>query len=336
MSLPSSPAAGSGFSITERRLSRTGANVPVGAFFVPIMRVERLSPAKINLVLNVLGRRADGFHDLETVMHPLPLADVLELDRGGRDIRLTCNLPGLPADGSNLVVKAAELFRTAAGVSEGVAIRLEKRIPLAAGLGGGSSNAAATLMALNELFGHPLEPSRIEALAASLGSDVPFFLRATPALATGRGEKVEPLGPCVALADCWVLLIHPGFGIATAWAYRELSRFPAALNGEPGRARRCVEALQARGPLARVGGVLYNALEAPAFAKYPILELYLEHLRNAGAAAGRMSGSGSTTFALFEDEPAARQAEAGFVRRFGDTGWVQAMALSGAGSRRTP
>jgi 4-diphosphocytidyl-2-C-methyl-D-erythritol kinase len=293
------------------------------------MKVERRSFSKVNLVLSILGRRSDGFHELETVMHPVPWTDLLEFEGGGAGVRLTCNLPDLPVDGTNLVVRAAEAFRTAAGIREGVAIRLEKRIPLAAGLGGGSGNAAATLLGLNELFGFPLEPARIEALAAGLGSDVPFFLGNGPALATGRGEKVVPLDPFPALDGCWILLIHPGFGIATAWAYRELARFPAALSGAPGRAARCLEVLRRPGSLADLSGVLYNSLEAPAFAKYPVLRLYQEFLRGAGAVASLMSGSGSTTFAVFADESSARQAQQGFAGEFGDRCWIQAMAIAG-------
>lgn len=293
------------------------------------MSIERLSPCKVNLVLNVLGRRPDGFHELETVMHPIPWTDRLELARGGSSIELSCNRPDLPTDTTNLVVRAALAFRDAAHVADGVRIRLEKRIPLAAGLGGGSSNAATTLLGLNDLFGRPLDPARIQDLAAALGSDVPFFLHATPALATGRGEKIEPLDWFPALSGCWVLLVHPGFGIPTAWAYRELARFPAALNGEAGRARRAIAVLRSEAALVQAQSALYNSLEAPAFAKYPILEIYLDFMRSSGAIACRMSGSGSATFALFLSEGLAREAQAAFAGRFGETCWVQVIPLVG-------
>src|SRR5271169_2509017 len=149
------------------------------------MRLEKKSPCKVNLLLNILGRRSDGFHELETVMQPVALHDELAFSREGSGVTLTCNDPLLPTDGTNLVHCAATAFLEAAGISEGVQIHLEKRIPLAAGLGGGSGNAAMTLMGLNELFGQPLPPGALHELAAKLGSDIPFFLQSGPALATG-------------------------------------------------------------------------------------------------------------------------------------------------------
>jgi 4-diphosphocytidyl-2-C-methyl-D-erythritol kinase len=168
---------------------------------------------------------------------------------------------------------------------------------MAAGLGGGSGNAATTLLALNDLFGTPLPPDRLHAMAASLGSDVPFFLQSQPALASGRGERIQPLEPFRALRDTAFLLIHPGFGISTAWAYQQLARFPAALNGRRGRAHELLQLL-ATADLVTAGAQFYNALEAPALDKFPLLALYQEFLRANGAVATLMSGSGSTTFAI--------------------------------------
>lgn len=290
------------------------------------MTIERTSPCKVNLLLNILEKRADGFHELETVMQPVPLCDRLEFARAGSGVDLTCNLPDLPVDGRNLVVRASALFLQAAGISEGVRIRLEKRIPLAAGLGGGSGNAATTLRGLNDLFGRPLGEEELGRLAVQLGSDVPFFLQSGPALATGRGEKIEPLDGFPALKDAWVLLIHPGFGISTAWAYQSLAQFPAALRGEPGRAARLVGRLQ-QTDLREAAGGLYNALEAPALAKYPILALYQEFLRAAGADGTLMSGSGSTTFALVSGEPAAARLRERFQAEFGTSSWTEILPL---------
>src|SRR2546423_1828880 len=157
------------------------------------MALEKQSFCKVNLLLNILGRRPDGFHELETVMHPVNLFDTLTFSRKPRGIELTCSDPALPADSTNLVHRAASAFFEKARISEGVAIRLEKKIPMAAGLGGGSSNAATTLLALNELFEHPLKPGELHDIAAALGSDIPFFLQSKPALASGRGEKIQPL-----------------------------------------------------------------------------------------------------------------------------------------------
>lgn len=291
--------------------------------------MELRSPCKINLLLNILGRRTDGFHDLETVLLPVPLHDRLTFTPAPAGVTLTCSEPALPVDSGNLVHRAATAFLGESGVGAGVAIHLVKQLPLAAGLGGGSANAAATLRGLNELFGRPLRPGQLHALAAALGSDVPFFLQDGPALGTGRGEVIQPLPPFAALRGAHLLLIHPGFGIATAWAYRELARHPEALGGRPGRARELITLLAA-GDLAAAGRALFNSLEAPALRKYPVLALYQEFLRSCGAAATLMSGSGSTTFALFAEAPAASAAEEGFRRTFGATAWLRRVALDEA------
>ena len=290
------------------------------------MSLRRLSPCKVNLLLNILGKRADGFHELETLFHHVPLHDELEFAPSTTPgVQFTCDQPELPVDASNLVVRAAHRFLEAAALSgQGVRIHLAKRIPLAAGLGGGSSNAAHTLLGLNELFGFPLDAAKIDPLAAALGSDVNFFLQDRPALATGRGEKVVGLEPFQALKGCAMLLFHPGFGISTAWAYGELARHPAALNGTPGRAGDLASRFQA-GDLPAAGAAMYNSLEAPALQKYPILRLYQDFLREHGAWAALMSGSGSTTFALFHSRSEADAVIEPFRKRFGSTGWLQAV-----------
>ena len=295
------------------------------------MTLVRLSGCKVNLLLNILYRRPDGFHELETVMQPVPLCDKLTFTRCPHGVELSCDDPRLPVDSGNLVHRAAATFLTVANCHEGVRIRLEKRIPLAAGLGGGSGNAATTLLALNELFGQPLAAPRLHEMAAALGSDVPFFLQNGPALATGRGEQTEPLPPFPALHGATLLLIHPGFGIATAWAYRQLANFPDALNGQQGRARRLVEQLQYP-DLSRARAALYNSLEAPALDKYPILATYQEFLREQGAAVTLMSGSGSTTFAIFASAAGAEAALAKFKSRFGDTAWTALIPLDRGGA----
>lgn len=290
------------------------------------MRLEKKSPCKVNLLLNILGRRADGFHELETVLHPVKVWDQLALARGGNDVELLCSDVNLPTDSQNLVHRAATAFLSAAKISEGVKIHLAKKIPLAAGLGGGSGNAATTLLALNELFHQPLAPAKLNELAVSLGSDVPFFLQTKPALATGRGEKIQPLDFFPALHDKAFLLIHPGFGVSTAWAYQALARFPAALNGRPGRARELVSILQTNTWPAVAGG-FYNSLEAPALEKYPVLALFQEFLRAHGALAALMSGSGSTTFAVVENVSAGETLVEKFKAKFGDTAWTAVVPI---------
>ena len=274
------------------------------------------SPCKVNLLLNILGRRPDGFHELETILQPVPWCDRLTFDQAVSGITLTCDDPRLSVDETNLVVRAARAFLDAACLEAGVRIHLEKHIPLAAGLGGGSGDAATTLVGLNRLFGEPLRLTQLDGIAASLGSDVPFFLYGRPAVATGRGEQVTVLDPFTALRGRWLLLIHPGFGVATAWAYRELAKHPEFLHGRTGRAAELVRLLQA-GDLPAACARLYNALEAPVLRKHPVLALYQQFCRSAGALGVLMSGSGSTTFAIAGDEDHARQMRDGFARRFG-------------------
>ncbi len=291
------------------------------------MRLEKKSPCMVNLLLNILGKRADGFHELETVMQPVNVCDELAFERGGSGVQLTCNDTTLPTDSRNLVHRAAANFLASANIPDGVKIHLEKKIPLAAGLGGGSGNAATTLLALNELFGHPLPLAGLDELAAALGSDIPFFLYGRPALATGRGEKVQVLDSFRALAGKAFFLVHPGFGVSTPWAYQNLARFPEALNGRAGRAVELVAKLEADDVSVAAGG-FYNSLEAPALDKFPILSLYQEFLRENGALVSLMSGSGSTTFAIAKNLSAAENLAEKFKSRFGDHGWTVSVSVS--------
>jgi len=290
------------------------------------MRLQKKSPCKVNLILNILGKRTDGFHELETVMQPVNVCDELAFERAGTGVKLSCSHPDLPTNSKNLVHRAAVSFLAAANISDGVRIHLQKNLPLAGGLGGGSANAAVTFTALNELFGSPLPLEKLHELAAALGSDVPFFLYDKPALATGRGEKVRTLENFPALRGKAFFLVHPGFGISTPWSYQNLARFPEALNGQKGRAEKLVTAL-ASGNWPAVADGIYNSLEAPAFDKFPVLQLYKEFLRDHGALASLMSGSGSTTFAIAENLAAAENLAEKFKSQFGDNGWTATVAV---------
>jgi 4-diphosphocytidyl-2-C-methyl-D-erythritol kinase len=283
------------------------------------MPLERRSPCKINLLLNILDRRPDGFHELETIMQPVALYDALTFAAlPFAEIQLTCSHADLPTDERNLVYRAAQQFMAEAQVASGIRIHLQKNIPLAAGLGGGSGNAATTLLALNELFPSRLSSAQLNDIAARLGSDIPFFLQSGPALGTGRGERIQPLPTFPALQGKALLLIHPGFGVSTRWAYEALRKHPDSLRGRPGRASALLAEL-------RQGNVApeqwYNALEAPVLNKYPILHLYQDYLVAHGAIVARMSGSGSTTFALFGSTTEAEAILPGFNERFGHAGW---------------
>lgn len=291
------------------------------------MTLERTSPCKVNWVLNILARRPDGFHELETLMLPVPLTDDLSfVEVSGDGIELTCNRPDLPVDRTNLVYRAAEQFLAAAGIKTGLRIHLEKRLPLAAGLGGGSANAAVTLSALNELFGAPVASARLAELAAALGSDVPFFLQDGPALATGRGELITPLESFPVLRGKGLVVVHPGFGVPTAWAYQTLAKYPAAVHGRRGRAAEAATALR-QGDWEAAARGLFNSLEAPVLPKYPLLQVFQDFFREAGAVGVLMSGSGSSTFALTESAGAAQELVARFEAKFGQTCWAKGVAL---------
>jgi len=290
------------------------------------MHLQKKTPCKVNLILNVLGRRADGFHELETVMQPVDLCDELTFERAGTGLQLACSHPELPTDATNLVHRAAASFLSAANITDGVRIRLQKNLPLAGGIGGGSANAAVTFSALNELFGSPLPPEKLHELAAALGSDVPFFLYNRPALATGRGERVQTLENFPALRGRAFFLAHPGFGISTPWSYQNLARFPHALNGCPGRAQKLVALLQTA-DLKLAAAEMCNSLEAPAFDKFPVLSLYQEFLREQGALAALMSGSGSTTFAIADNLAAADTLAEKFKSQFGGHGWTATVGI---------
>jgi 4-diphosphocytidyl-2-C-methyl-D-erythritol kinase len=290
------------------------------------MPLIRESPCKVNLILNILGKRPDGFHELETVMQPVALCDTLEFSERHSGIELSCSNPTLAVDSTNLVHRAADAFFRKTGIDRGIRIHLEKRIPLAAGLGGGSGNAASTLEGLNELFGGPISGTELGALAAELGSDVPFFLQSKPALAVGRGEQITGLDFFPALRGMFILLIHPGFGIPTAWAYQSLARFPEMLSGSAGRAARLIELLQTS-DLGKASAGFFNSLEAPALMKYPVLAVYQAFLKSNGALATLMSGSGSTTFAIATGKPECEELRNRFKSEFGGACWTAVVPL---------
>jgi 4-diphosphocytidyl-2-C-methyl-D-erythritol kinase len=290
------------------------------------LALEKQSPCKVNFLLNLLGKRPDGFHELETLMHPVPVCDRLTFERKGTDVRLTCSDPLLPTNSKNLVYRAAEIFRTTANINDGVRIHLEKHVPMAAGLGGGSGDAAITLTALNELFDRPLATDKLHELAAGLGSDIPFFLQSGPAVGTGRGENIKPVAPFECLRGTSIILVHPGFGISTPWAYQQMSNFPDAQNGKPGRANR-LASLLAKGDLASATKEFYNSLEAPALKKYPLLLLFQEFFREQGAITTLMSGSGSATFAIVESQAEAVKILERFKAQFGEKMWLAAVPL---------
>jgi 4-diphosphocytidyl-2-C-methyl-D-erythritol kinase len=271
------------------------------------------SYAKINLTLDVFSKRADGYHSIASVMQAISLHDTLHLSRQDTpDVAFTCDAPPedvIPADATNLVVRAAQAAIEAAkqagqAVSGGVAIHLEKRIPAQAGLGGGSSNAAATLVGVNALLGLQLDPKTLHTLAASLGSDVPFFLTGGTAVARGRGEALTPLDDIPTL---WLALVKPEEGVSTGWAYNALDELPdrASHRGT----KRMEEALRA-GDTGRLLAFQSNDFESVVFPHFPRLAFLHDELMMAGAQTAHLCGSGSTLYGVAPDEAtAARMAE---------------------------
>lgn len=286
------------------------------------------SGCKINLLLNVLRRRQDGFHELETVMQPIPLFDELTAkfaDRQG--VELLCDHPEVPIGAENLICRAASAFQSALGRNDGLWIHLKKNIPVAAGLGGGSGNAAATLLILNRLYDNALSADRLSETAAQLGSDVPFFLKNGPALAFGRGEKVSPLPPFKIFEDACVILVNPGFGVPTSWAYQKLQLDELMGNPAPVPAGELIRSLQAGNWEASIKG-LFNSLERPVFKKYPVLEIIRLELLNSGASGALLSGSGSTVFGIIYGKEPGEEVRQRFLKTFGNQCWSCLLPLT--------
>ena len=266
------------------------------------------SPAKINLFLAVTGRRPDGFHDLVSVAAPLTWGDSLRIEATEKDndFSLTCDDPAVPRDKTNLVLKAAWAFRAATAWKSGARFHLDKRIPMGAGLGGGSSNAVAALRGLNMLAGEPLSPSRLAELAIGLGSDCALFLPGRPVAMRGRGERVAPLpfSSAARLSGRRVLIFKPGFSIGTPWAYGQLAAQASAGGGEaywPAAAAEARLAAWCEDATAPADALLFNHLERVAFRKFPALPALLAQLQAKFGLAPRMSGSGSACFALLPE-----------------------------------
>ena len=271
-----------------------------------------LCPAKINLCLRVVRRRPDGYHDLVTVMQPLSLADELTVHPGG-PLRLECDAPGLPQGQANLVWQAALKFGEATGAPVTAHFRLHKKIPVAAGLGGGSSDAAGALLALNTLAGEPLTAADLHRLASGLGADVPFFLRREPQVGRGIGTELSP----IFLPPYWYLLLNPGVQLSTRWVYEnlDLERLPTGTENGNWNAARPDEWIR-------------NDLAAVALKRVPELAELLARLGELGAKAKGLSGSGPTIFGIFSTREAAL--EAGRSLRPAFSGWLAvAQGLTG-------
>ena len=268
------------------------------------------APAKINLRLRVVGKRADGYHLLDTIMVPVSLYDEIIIKKERKigkksalkdRLTVTCDDPLVPRGKKNLVYKAASLVLSGKGINESVRIRIHKRIPIGAGLGGGSTDAAATLVGLNRLLGLGYTLKRLEEISSTFGADVPFFVKGIPARARGIGECLTPLR---GMPRLWLIILYPNFPVSTAWVYRNL----------PPKLTKAIVNTSINfsvGSPANLRKLLVNDLETVTMGRYPRIGLLKEELARQGAVGTLMSGSGSSVFGVF---PSKRSAERAFRR----------------------
>ena len=269
--------------------------------------VTVFAPAKVNLILRVLDRRSDGFHNLWTLMQTVGLEDTVTIRLAAQHagIRLQCDSDSLSVDQTNLVYRAAAAVLAQAQRTVGLDIQLTKRIPMGAGLGGGSSDAAATIWGINRLLNLGWSAAQMAEVGQALGSDVPFFFHAPTAVVAGRGEQVQ----AVHVTDSrWVVLVNPGFPVETKWAYQQLS---TTRQGMVPLSDRCAQLQsQCRTTWDDVVGLAVNDFEDPVFTTHPVLQQIKMDLLNHGAQLALLSGSGATVFGIFQAESGARQAAA--------------------------
>ncbi|MFC1868420.1 4-(cytidine 5'-diphospho)-2-C-methyl-D-erythritol kinase [Thermodesulfobacteriota bacterium] len=265
------------------------------------------APAKVNIRLKITGRRSDGYHELVSIMVPVNLYDMLELKALPFDghIKIACEGFEVPTDEGNLIYRAAESFMSLTGIDDGVSVKLTKNIPVAAGLGGGSSDAAATLLALNKIYSGPLSGTGLHDLAVKLGADVPFFLHCTPSLATGIGEILEPIKNW---PEFWYVIVTPPIRISTSWAYENLK-----LELTTGEYDYIVNFL--KNDAINISHILENDLEKVTSASFPVINTIKKLLKDAGAEGAIMSGSGPSLFGLFSFADKARSAKDFLISR---------------------
>ncbi|MCK4404870.1 MAG: 4-(cytidine 5'-diphospho)-2-C-methyl-D-erythritol kinase [candidate division Zixibacteria bacterium] len=257
------------------------------------------SPAKINLFLEVLKKRDDGYHEIVSLIQAVDLCDELVLEKRKKGVVVTCDHPDCPTDESNLAFKAASMLLEEETTKEGVSIHIKKKIPISAGLGGGSSNAAATLKGINRLFELELPDKKLHDLASRIGSDVPFFLYSGQALVKGRGEKIVPINM---YKDYWLILVCPHFEVSTRWAYQNV-KISLTKTGKGVNFRN----LENQSMFFKALRSFRNDLEEVVSKRYPVIQKIKEILKNAGALKSSMSGSGPTVYGVFERKPQAEE-----------------------------
>lgn len=273
-------------------------------------------PAKINLSLDVVSRRQDGYHNLSTIMQAINLFDTLTFEISeGNEILLTSTDKSVPTDDSNLIIKAAKSFFDKTGISASARIHLCKNIPMGAGLGGGSTDAAGTLTALNTIFDNPLTADELAVVAKTLGADVPFFLHCGCMLAEGIGEILSPLPP---LTNAYILLAKPPISVSTAYVYKNLV-LDENINHPDTRS--AITALKT-GDLNLLASSCGNVLETVTSKEYPEIEEYKKIMLTHGAAYSLMSGSGSSVFGVFADKESVEMAYQEFKKITATVYWV--------------
>lgn len=274
------------------------------------------SPAKVNLRLEILKKREDGYHEIRTLFQKIDLCDTIHFSlKREKGIVITTNQPRLSVNRNNLVYKAAQALFSRSDYQGGISIHIDKKIPLGAGLGGGSSNAATTAKALNHLLGAGLSREEMMAMGVQIGADVPFFFLDGGALATGIGERLEK----VDLPPLWYVLIYPNFEVSTRWAYQNF------------RLTKRIFHLKIQEFLATPEGIskiLMNDLEGVVSKKFPQIARMKETLTSAGAIGSLMTGSGPTVFGIFSDKGDALRAYKKIKNRLKDNGWITLKAQS--------
>ena len=256
------------------------------------------SPAKINLFLKVLKRRPDGYHEILTLMSPISLFDTVVMAFDQVATSVECPHPMVPEGKGNLAYRAASLFFDAVSIDSGVAVFIDKKVPVAAGLGGGSSNAAAVLLGLNQHYGSPLDDEQLKAIAIKVGADVPFFLLKTAAIAGGIGDRLEPYA---GLPPMPVVLVCPPYEVSTAWVYKNLNL--ALTNCE-----KSIKNHHFQEDFSKVIDLLCNDLEQVTACKFPEIKTIERALLDLGAETALMSGSGPSVFGLFTNAQLAEKA----------------------------
>jgi 4-diphosphocytidyl-2-C-methyl-D-erythritol kinase len=276
-------------------------------------KIRVLAPAKVNLSLRIVGRRADGYHFLDSLMVPVSLCDeiTVEASSGPTGIVVTCDDPTIPGDETNLAYKAAALLCRETKTQARIIIDLHKHIPAGTGLGGGSSDAAAVLKSLNTLLSLGLSEARLCTLGARLSADVPFFLPCRPAKVEGIGEILTPVSPP---PSCWLLIVVPPFGVSTPWAYRRFDELPHSETAQ--------KHVAAQWPSPES---LVNDLERAVIPAYPQIGRIKDSLLRLGAEGALMSGSGSAVFGVFQNRAVAEQAKTALTEE-GKTFLVEPLA----------